>query len=107
MAEEKQPQKVNVIAPGTSLEGKYSNHAVVSHNKEAFNLDFFYILTNNIMPLPGTLINRIVLSPSQVKRISQILQKQIELYEQTFLQGNEIEISPEPPVEIGFAPQKQ
>lgn len=59
-------------------EGEYANMTVVTHSPSEFVFDFVRILPN----LPKAKVkSRIILSPSQAKRLRDVLQRQINMYE--------------------------
>lgn len=72
-------QQIQIKADDNVLQGKYSNNMQVAHNAEEFTLDFF-----NIMPPSGSLVSRIITSPSHYKKIVEVMKTNLELYEKQF-----------------------
>lgn len=81
MEEKQEEQKKNELQIEMSpevAEGEYANMAIVTHSPSEFVLDFVRILPN----LPKAKVkSRIILSPSQAKRLREVLNRQINIYE--------------------------
>jgi hypothetical protein len=89
-----QQQQVQIRAKDEDLKGDYSNMMMVTHTKEEFWLDFFFV-----SPPQGVLCSRIVMSPGHVKQVIKALEENIKKYEEKFGQIKEAEI---PETKIGF-----
>ncbi|MCQ2192618.1 MAG: DUF3467 domain-containing protein [Paludibacteraceae bacterium] len=81
MDEKETEQKKNELQIEMSpeiAEGAYANMTIVTHSPSEFVLDFVRILPN----LPKAKVkSRIILTPSQAKRLRDVLQRQINIYE--------------------------
>ncbi len=66
----------------------------IAHTPEEFVLDFL-----SIFPPQGSLVSRVILSPSHTKRMSQALQENIAKYEKEF---GVISLAVVPDSKIGF-----
>ena len=80
--EEKEPEKkkneLQIELSPEVAEGEYVNMSIVTHSPNEFVLDFVRILPN----LPKAKVkSRIILTPSQAKRLKEVLQRQINIYE--------------------------
>ena len=82
-------REIQIKVKDDDLKGGYSNVMNVSHNKEEFFIDFL-----NILPPTGVLTARIIVSPGHLKRITKVLQRQLEIYEARF---GEVKEAQEPP----------
>lgn len=71
-------QKIEVKATDEALKGVYSNAMQISHTKEEFYLDFFLL-----HPPVGQLVQRLVVSPTHVKKILTALKENVDLYEKS------------------------
>jgi len=72
-------KKIRVDLPKDLIGGSYANNMAVAHTREEFIMDFLMIV-----PPTGTVTSRVILSPSHIKRIVQILQDNIMRYEKEF-----------------------
>ncbi|MBA4389780.1 MAG: DUF3467 domain-containing protein [Syntrophus sp. (in: bacteria)] len=90
MANETNEQNPMQISTSDELSrGRYSNTMLVAHGPEEFILDWLLNSPN------GThLVSRVIVTPGHMKRISNALQENIRLYEQTF---GEIKVNEPPP----------
>ncbi|PWT93702.1 MAG: DUF3467 domain-containing protein [Acidobacteria bacterium] len=79
--EERKPMDIQVQADDTTMQGKYSTMAQVTHTAEEFWLDFFVIMPN---PAIARLLARIIVSPEHAKRLSKALLENISKYETKF-----------------------
>lgn len=61
--------------------GSYANLTVSNYNQEEFVLDFVFMQPQ---VLKGNLLSRIVISPRNIKRLSQLLVAQVQEYEDKF-----------------------
>lgn len=90
MASQTDEQKPMQINTSDELSrGRYSNTMLVAHGPEEFIIDW---LLNS--PNGAHLQSRIIVAPSHMKRISEALQENIRLFEQTF---GEIKVNQPPP----------
>ena len=71
--------KIQIKAKSEDLKGVYSNLVLVSGKKEEFILDFLILSS-----LGGVLSSRVIVSPNHLKRITKVLQGNIEKYEKQF-----------------------
>jgi hypothetical protein len=80
MANETKEQNPMQISTSDELSrGRYSNTMLVAHGPEEFIIDW---LLNS--PNGAHLQSRIIVAPGHMKRISDALQENLRLYEQTF-----------------------
>ena len=77
--EHEQPQPIQINTGDDILRGRYSNTLIVSHGLEEFILDW---LLNS--PSGAHLVSRIIVSPSHIKRIIDVLTVNITQYENKF-----------------------
>lgn len=61
--------------------GSYANLTVSNYNQEEFVLDFVFMQPQ---VLKGNLLSRLVISPRNIKRLSQLLAAQVQEYEDKF-----------------------
>lgn len=87
-------QQIQVKASDEVLRGVYSNMAQIGHTGEEFVLDFI-----NAAPPVGSLVSRVILSPSHAKRLISALQDNIKNYEKQF---GTISLAVVPDQKIGF-----
>lgn len=71
--------KIQIKTKSEDLKGVYSNLMIASHRKEEFILDFLMLSS-----LGGVLSSRVIVSPDHLKRISKVLQNEVEKYEKQF-----------------------
>lgn len=74
---EKKDLKIRI--PEAVQPGSYANNTMVAHTKEEFILDFMMMA-----PPGGTVVSRVVVSPSHFKRMIQTLQDNLTKYEQHY-----------------------
>ena len=72
-------KQITIKAADDDLKSRYSNSLQISHSKEHFSLDFFYVQE----PV-GQLVSRLVVSPGHAKRILNALTENISKYEANF-----------------------
>ena len=89
-----QQRKIKIKAKDKDLKGVYSNLMQVLHTKEEFILDFFMV-----SPPEGVLVSRVIVSPTHFKRMTRVLQENLQRYEKKF---GEIKINEPPHTPIGF-----
>ena len=80
---------VHVKVSDDKIGGAYSNHMVVAHTREEFFLDFMLMLPNM-----GTLVSRVLMSPSHMKRMLRALADNVKRYEDKY---GAIDTAAEPP----------
>lgn len=78
MSEQKQPQQPPMHIDPETGPGAYATGLAVIHTQEEFMLDFI-----NGISAPAQAVARVVVSPLQMKRISQVLQDNIKHYQKT------------------------
>lgn len=73
------PQGVQIVTGDEMAKGRYSNNLAVAFNPEEFILDW-------LLSSPGGihLVSRVIVSPVHVKRIIDLLTKNLERYEGKF-----------------------
>ena len=86
--------KILVKASEEVLKGVYSNMVQTSHTSEEFFLDFF-----NLTPASGSMVSRVVVSPSHFKRLVGSLQDNLKKYEDEY---GTISLAVVPDSKIGF-----
>jgi len=91
-------KEIQINASDEVLKGYHANLMQISHDKEEFFLDF-YLLHSPI----GQMVSRIIVTPGLMKRISAVIEKNIEKYEEKF---EEIEEAEEPKATFGFKADK-
>lgn len=79
MAEQGQPQKIQIAFPEHLRGGVYCNNMAVAHSKEEFIMDFMMIA-----PPTGAVTARVVISPGHMKRVISALQDNLKKYEDKF-----------------------
>lgn len=72
-------QEFNIELPADVLDGIYSNMALVSQSPEEFVLDFVRLIPGR---QSGKVHSRIIMNPSNVKRLARLLQHHVYAYEQ-------------------------
>lgn len=88
-------KELKIRIPENLQSGTYANNAVISHTREEFILDFVMAAPSN-----GSVVSRVILSPSHVKRLIGTLQTNLKKYEDSFgpVSGSNI-----PPVNVGHS----
>jgi hypothetical protein len=79
--EEKKQMELQVQADETTLSGKYSTMAQVTHTAEEFWIDFFAVLPN---PSLAKLLARVIVSPAHAKRLGKAILENVTKYESRF-----------------------
>lgn len=79
MADQQEPQQVQVNLNPDVAKGVYSNVAEIKHSKEEFCIDFF-----SIFPPVGGLVARVIVSPGHLKRMISALKDNLDKYERKF-----------------------
>ena len=97
MADEQEPQQVQINIDPKIARGSYSNMAEIKHSKEEFCLDFY-----NVFPPMGAMVGRIMVSPGHLKRMISALKDNLDKYERVYGPVQEAE---QPPFGFG-KPQK-
>ena len=72
-------QSIQLKITDEVLKGVYANMVQVGHTAEEFILDFM-----NIVPPSGTVVSRVVVSPSHFKRLVGAMQDNLKRYEDEF-----------------------
>jgi len=70
---------IEIFFPDELKKGAYSNNLVVAHTNEEFILDFM-----SVAPKTGSVVARIFVSPSHMKRITAALSGAMSKYEELF-----------------------
>lgn len=70
---------LEVFFPDELKKGSYSNNVFINHTPEEVVLDFL-----NVIAPVGSVVARIVLSPSHAKRLANALRDNLEKYEEIF-----------------------
>ena len=76
MNQNQPPQEVKVKINDEQLKGSYANMMRVSHQSDAFVLDFAHIT-----PPQGIVTARVITSPSHLKKMISALQENLRIYE--------------------------
>lgn len=84
MNQNQQSQEVKVKIDDEQLKGSYANMMRVSHQQDAFVIDFA-----NITPPQGIVTARVITSPGHLKKMIKALQENLKLYEDRFGQVEE------------------
>ena len=93
--------KLNIELSNEVAQGSYSNLAIVTHSPSEFVLDFIRMLPGIPKPQVG---NRIIMTPDNIKRLSQAIADNIRKYESEF---GEIELNdPINNIPMGFGSPK-
>lgn len=81
MAEQNQQpaNQLQVKISDEILKGAYANMVQVGHTSEEFVLDFM-----NLVPPAGSVVSRIIVSPSHYKRLVGAMQENLKRYEDEF-----------------------
>lgn len=72
-------QSVEVVFPDDLKRGVYANSIFVNHTNEEVILDFLIVV-----PPTGSVVSRVVISPSHAKRLVRALAENIKKYEELF-----------------------
>lgn len=88
-------EQIRISASDEELKGRYANLMSVSHTGEEFVLDFFSVTPSNEGPR-GTLVSRVVVSPSHFKRIVHALADNLRKYQEQFGEIQEPQGAPGP-----------
>ena len=70
---------VDVFFPDEYKKGVYSNNVFLSMTPEEFVMDFL-----NVVPPIGSVVSRVVISPSHAKRLAKVLKETVDKYEETY-----------------------
>ena len=80
MTEEQQPNQLNIEISEEMAEGTYANLAIITHSNSEFILDFVSVM-------PGTpkskVKSRIIFTPMHAKRFMKAIKENIERFEAT------------------------
>ncbi len=78
MAEDKNKKQINIELPESIAAGLYSNLALINHSNTEFILDFVQMMPG----LPKAQVrSRVIMTPSNVKRLYKALGDNIKRYE--------------------------
>ncbi len=92
--------KLNIELSNEVAQGSYSNLAIVTHSPSEFVVDFLSLLPGMPKAQVG---NRIIMTPENMKRLSQAIADNIRKYENEF---GEIELNePINNIPMGFGPK--
>lgn len=72
-------KEIKLRVPDTVQAGTYANNTLVSHTREEFLLDFMMVA-----PPGGTVVSRIIVSPSHLKRMILTMQGNLQKYEASY-----------------------
>ena len=89
-----QGQQIQVKITDEILKGVYANMVQVGHTSEEFIFDFM-----NVVPPAGTVVSRVVVSPSHFKRLVGAMQENLKNYENEY---GTISLAVVPDQKIGF-----
>ncbi len=78
-SEKEKAKKLSVKFPETLVGGVYSNSMSVTHTKDEFILDFYMMA-----PPQGVVVARIITSPGHIKRVINVLNGNINKYENKY-----------------------
>ncbi|MFQ5743830.1 MAG: DUF3467 domain-containing protein [Acidobacteriota bacterium] len=81
---EEEATSIQIVANDEDLKGRYANLMSVSHTGEEFVLDFFAVTPSSGGVARGTLVGRMITSPSHFKRIVAALDDNLHKYESQF-----------------------
>ena len=84
----KELKEIEIAFPDELKKGVFSNNVFIAHTAEEFILDFL-----SVAPPAGSVVARIVMTPSHLKRFIKALSINLDKYEETFGEVPE-EISP-------------
>ncbi|MBS2032805.1 MAG: DUF3467 domain-containing protein [Deltaproteobacteria bacterium] len=91
MAENPQPQQLQINLDEETAQGTYCNLALLSHSESEFTFDFIYVQPQQ----PKAKVRaRIITNPAHAKRLAQVLAENIARYEARF---GEIKLQSPPP----------
>ena len=99
---EQEATSIQIIANDEDLKGRYANLMSVSHTGEEFVLDFFAVTPASSGAARGTLVGRLITSPSHFKRIVAALDDNLSKYEAQFGEIEEPRGTLPDPDDIGF-----
>ena len=92
---------VQISASDEDLKGRYANLMSVGHTGEEFVLDFFSVTPGGDGPR-GTLVARVMVSPSHYKRMVAALGDNLRKYEEQFGEIHDPQGGLPNPDDIGF-----
>ncbi len=96
MAEQNQPQQINIELGEKEAEGIYSNLAIITHSPAEFVIDFTRVLPG----VPKAKVHaRMIMTPQHTKMLLNAIQDNIEKFEKKF---GEIKIAGEAAGGQGF-----
>lgn len=89
-SQEPKPTQIQIELDEVVAQGIYANLVIITHNEAEFTLDFVYVQPQQPK---ARLRSRVIISPTNTKRLFMILQENIKNYENRF---GPIETSKEP-----------
>ena len=79
MAENENPNQINIELPEEIADGEYSNLAIITHSNQEFIVDFVRLAPG----LPKAKVkSRIILTPQHAKRLMAALAENVKKFEQ-------------------------
>jgi hypothetical protein len=92
--------EIKVRLPENMIGGVYANSMMVQHGQDDFVMDFISVVAG-----AGTVVARVVTSPSHMKRVVAALQDNVKKYESTHgpIRGSTVE----PQLRVGFHPSDE
>lgn len=75
--QKKQQQQIKIHFPKELVGGVYANNLLVQHNRDEFIMDFIMLT-----PPAGTVVSRVISSPTQMKRLANAIAENIRKYEE-------------------------
>ena len=90
MADQQEPQPLQIHVDKDVARGVYSNIAQIKHSKEEFCIDFFH----TFQPMAG-MVARVIISPGHLKRMISALKDNLDKYERKF---GPVQEADEPPL---------
>jgi len=95
---ENKENQVNIELSEEVANGVYSNLAIITHSPTEFVSDFIQMMPG--MP-KGKVRSRVIMTPTNAKRLMQALQENIQKYEQNFGVIEDSNVPPMPPMNFG------
>ncbi len=101
MATEEKKNQLNIEIDEKTVDGTYSNLAIINYSVSEFVLDFI-----NVMPgAPKSKVkSRIILTPQHAKRLAKALSENVNRFEANH---GEIKDFDQPPIPLNFGPTGQ
>ena len=81
MAEETEPQQINIELTEEIAEGQYANLAMIAHSNSEFVIDFIRLMPG----VPKAKVKcRVVITPEHARRLLSALTENIQKYEENY-----------------------